>query len=321
MQHTVIGIFNNSEDASRAVEQLRSTGIPESNIDISSGRDAAYNRSGDKLNTDTDSPYGVSDESRYNQEDRSSLQNRDVLNEDRIDERKGREEHDDGVGDSIGRFFRNLFDNREEAEKYASAGRSNTVVSVHATSNEEAVRAADVLDTFGAIDIDDRTTETGLYTSAAQRSSRDTDYTDERTPEGVADRGEITDKSIPVVEENLNVGKREVESGSVRVRARIVERPVEEQLRLREEHIYVERNPVNRPATERDMNAFREGEIEMSETSEVPMVNKEARVVEEVRLRKDIEEHDETISDTVKKTDVKVERHDADSSRDKDNLV
>ncbi len=308
MRHTVIGIFNNSEDANRAVEQLRSTGISESNIDIVSGHRGTYNRSGDNLNTDSDSPYGVSDESRYNQEDRSSLQNRDVLNEDRIDGRKERGDQDDGFGDSIGRFFRNLFDNREEAEKYASAGRSNTIVSVHAASNEEAVRAADVLDTYGAIDIDERTTETGLYTSAAQRSSQDTDFSDERTPEGVADRGDITDKSIPVVEENLNVGKREVESGSIRVRSRIVERPVEEQLRLREEHIYVERNPANRPATEADMNAFREGEVEMTETSEVPMVNKEARVVEEVRLRKDVEEHDETISDTVKKTDVEVDR-------------
>jgi stress response protein YsnF len=310
MQHTVIGIFNNSEDAQRAVEQLRSTGFPESNIDIVSSHRDSHTRSGVTSNTnaDSDSPYGVTDESRYNQEKRSDLQDRDVLNGDRINERKGRDEHDEGIGDSIGRFFRNLFDNREEAEKYASAGRLNTIVSIHAPSSEEAVRVADILDTCGAIDIDERTTETGTYTSAAQRSSHDSEYRDERGPEGVADRDDTTDKTIPIVEEDASIGKREVETGGVRVRSRIVERPVEDHLRLREEHIYVERNPVNRPATERDLDTFREGEIEITETSEVPIVNKEARVVEEVRLRKEIEERDETIRDTVKKTDVEVDK-------------
>ena len=307
MQHTVIGIFNNSDDAHKAVEQLRSTGFSEDNIDIVSSHTDSYTRSGDSLNTssDADSPYGVTDESRYNQERRS--QDRDVLNEDRIDRRKGRDEHDEGVGDSIGRFFRNLFDNREEAEKYATAGRMNTIVSVHAPSNDEAVRAADVMDTCGAIDIDERTTDTGTYTTAAQRGSQDSSFRDERSPEGISDR-DITDKTIPVVEEDLAVGKREVNTGGVRVRSRIVEKPVEDHLRLREEHIYVERNPVNRPATERDLNTFREGEVEITENSEVPMVDKEARVVEEVRLRKETEERDATIRDTVKKTDVEIDK-------------
>lgn len=308
MQHTVIGIFNNPEDATRAVEQLRSTGFPENGIDIVSSHTSSDLGSGNIHSGDSDSPYGVTNESRYNQENRSDLQDRDVLNGDRIDQRKGRDEHDAGFGDSIGRFFRNLFDNREEAEKYASAGRSNTIVSVHAPSNDEAVRAADILDTCGAIDIDERATETGTYTTAEQRKSQDASYRDERSPEGITDHDDSTDKSIPVVEENINIGKREVNTGGVRVRSRIVEKPVEDHLRLREEHIYVERNPANRPATERDLDTFREGEIEITETSEVPMVEKEARVVEEVRLRKEVEERDETIRDTVKRTDVEVEK-------------
>lgn len=318
MQHTVIGIFNNSEEARNAVEQLRTKGYPETNIDIVSGQSDSYTRSGSSSNTgsDSDSPYGVTDESRYDQES-PSAQNRDVLNEDRIDERRGRNDQDEGFGDSIGRFFRNLFDNGEEAEKWTSAGRTNAIVSVYVSSNEEAVKAADILDTCGAIDIDERTTETGAYTTAGQRSSQDTDIRDDRGPEGFTDRGDITDKTIPVIEENVNIGKREVENGGVRVRARIVEKPVEEHLRLREEHIYVERNPANRPATEKDMNTFQEGEIELSETAEVPVVNKEARVVEEVRLRKEVDEHDETVRDSVKKTDVDVEKFEGKNPRKK----
>uniref|UniRef100_UPI0037432ACC YsnF/AvaK domain-containing protein n=1 Tax=Adhaeribacter swui TaxID=2086471 RepID=UPI0037432ACC len=112
---------------------------------------------------------------------------------------------------------------------------------------------------------------------------------------------------MPIIEEELQVGKRVVETGGARIRSRIIERPVEESVRLRVEHVRVERNPVNRPATEADLANFREGEIELREQAEVPVVGKEARVVEEVRLGKDVEERQETIHETVRRTDVEVE--------------
>jgi hypothetical protein len=49
--------------------------------------------------------------------------------------------------------------------------------------------------------------------------------------------------------EQLQVGKREVEHGGVRVRSRVIEKPVEEHLRLREERVVVNRRPVNREVT------------------------------------------------------------------------
>lgn len=113
----------------------------------------------------------------------------------------------------------------------------------------------------------------------------------------------------------MQVGKQEVETGGVRLRSRIIERPIEEHLRLREEHVRVERNPVNRPATPGDMNAFKEGSVEMTEHAEEPVVRKEARVVEEINLGKDVEEHDENIKGTVRKTDVEVDRLDEDELR------
>ena len=58
------------------------------------------------------------------------------------------------------------------------------------------------------------------------------------------------DEVIPLTEEQLKVGKRDVSHGRVRVRSYVVEEPVEEQVNLRQEHVHVERRPVDRPATE-----------------------------------------------------------------------
>src|SRR5690606_32671935 len=60
-------------------------------------------------------------------------------------------------------------------------------------------------------------------------------------------------RSIPVIEENVEIGKRTVETGGARIRPKVTERPVEEDINLREEHVVVERNPVNRPASEADI--------------------------------------------------------------------
>ena len=144
-----------------------------------------------------------------------------------------------------------------------------------------------------------------------RRDLTDTDYTAANTTRDLTD----SDTSIPVIEENVEIGKREVETGGARISSRIVEEEVEENITLREEHINVERTPVNRPATNADINAFREGEIELTEHAEVPVVNKEARVVEEITLDKEVTERDEVIRDTVRKTEVDVENLDAGTNR------
>jgi uncharacterized protein (TIGR02271 family) len=113
--------------------------------------------------------------------------------------------------------------------------------------------------------------------------------------------------SIPVIEESLQVGKREVEKGGIRLRSRIVEEEVNKDVNLRDEKVRVERRPVDRPATEGDIH---EKNIEISETAEVPVVSKTARVVEEVSLDKEVKQRNETVSDTVRKTEVDIEKTD-----------
>lgn len=111
---------------------------------------------------------------------------------------------------------------------------------------------------------------------------------------------------IPIVEEELVVGKREVQSGGAHIRTGVIETPVEQSVNLHEEHVTVDRQRVNQPVS--DMaTAFQEKSFEVTETAEVPVVAKSARVVEEVVVGKTATDRVETVHDTVRRTDVEVD--------------
>ena len=114
---------------------------------------------------------------------------------------------------------------------------------------------------------------------------------------------------LPVIEEEIKIGKREVERGGVRVHSRVTERPVEETVTLREEHVTVDRRPANREVSQADMAAVREGTFELTETEQEAVVAKQARVVGEVVVSKEVRQHEETVRDTVRRTDVEVEKN------------
>ena len=280
MAQTVIGIFENRSNAEQAVERLEAEGYNRHDIDISR----------------------QSSERAYGGENNDSSNN-------------------EGLGDKIGRFFSNLFDDDNESNRYTTIARSATVVSVQTESSDMSMRAAEILDECGAMDVDQQREGASELTSAndeprfgasvspgtpiASADSLNEELTEDFSS---SDRkGDVDSQSIPVIREDLQISKREVERGGVRLRSRIVERPVEESLRLREEKVSVERTPTDRAASESDFDTFREGEIEVRERSEVPVVNKEARVVEEINLRKDVRERDETVRDSVRTTEVEVE--------------
>lgn len=306
MRQTVVGIFDSESEAQNAIQKLINDGFTHDNIDISDNMGNYQNQ---------------------------NYQNKSV-------------DKDEDFGDKISNFFSDLFGNdNDTVRNYTHAAKKGCVVTVHAESEEEAERAVDILDLYGAVDVDERAQsyQSNLGSTAMNNdtyvSSSTGFLSDESldTAESIQDRAfntenmrsdlsedDIRDRenSIPIVEEQMNIGKREVETGGVRVRSRIVERPVEESLRLRVERVHVERNPVNRPATEADLNSFREGTIEMTQREEVPVVSKEARVVEEVSVGKQVDERTETVRDTVRKTEVDVEDFTSDNSRyrDRENL-
>jgi uncharacterized protein (TIGR02271 family) len=287
MSQTVIGIFDNEKEARRAIEQLVDNGFSRSNIDIS-------DRSANVTNSST------------------------------------RRDEDD---DSIGGFFRSLFGSDDDTKKYSTVASRSCTVTVHAQSASEAERAADILDEYGSVDVNDRYSQysnlsgstAGAVTGSTFNSDIDTVRDRDRLNLNTTDfTNTDSPESLKVIEEQMQVGKRTIETGGVRLRSRIVEKPVEESLRLREEHVRVERHPVDRAASQEDLANFQQGTIEMTEHAEVPLVHKEARVIEEISLNKDVEEREETIRETLRRTDVEVEnlgtdtttnRYDADDRR------
>ena len=438
MAQTVIGIFKSSTEAQNAKQHLLNNGFSYDRIDVAAQSESAYS------------------------DDRSS-------------------ERDQDFGDRISNFFRNLFSDEDEVSRYSTAASRGTVVTVHAQTREEAEAAADILDDYGAVDVDDyaaadrpgttttgygateidrpdnsgsvfdsgrvspagtsadsdfadtdsdRSRNTGAYTGSditnrdidtdrltgADRpdsseiyTGRDSAYTSQNLNTDRADResdsditnrninsdrigddtytsqnqntdrtgresdsaitnrsfnsdrigddtytsqnqnsdrtdrdsdsvitnrnmdsdriGDRGETSIPIIEENMNVGKREVQTGGKRLHSRIVERPVEETIRLREERVRVERNPADREASEQDIANFKEGTVEFTEKKEVPVVNKESRVVEDVNIYKDVDEKQEVVRETLRNTEVETDdltasndREDLNSDRDNDDV-
>ena len=127
--------------------------------------------------------------------------------------------------------------------------------------------------------------------------------------EGAQDKGEEgSATSVPIVEEALVVGKAKFATGGVRATSRVEETPVEETVTLRDEHVSAEKRPADRELTTEEADAaFEEKTVEVLGTTEEAKVSKEARVVGEVALNKTVDEREETVRDTVRKTDVKVE--------------
>jgi uncharacterized protein (TIGR02271 family) len=110
---------------------------------------------------------------------------------------------------------------------------------------------------------------------------------------------------IPIIEEELRVGKREYDAGGLRVKTRVASVPVDKTVTLREEHVKVERRVIDRPVA-LDDDVFRERTLDLRASAEEPLLSKEARVVEEIHLRKDASERVETIHDTLRHTDVQI---------------
>ena len=98
----------------------------------------------------------------------------------------------------------------------------------------------------------------------------------------------VQEQAIPVFEERLVVGKRDVTRGTVRVRVHVREVPVEVPVHLREEHAVIERHVVDRPVTDADTDAFQEKVVAVDTVVEEPVVAKEAVVVEEIVVHKDV---------------------------------
>jgi uncharacterized protein (TIGR02271 family) len=217
----------------------------------------------------------------------------------------------------------------DDSNMYAEGVRRGGSLVIARLADDNVDRGLEIMSNYRPIDIDERGSQwrsegwtrydesAGPYTGSgltqaatAMRSTNETttartDLDTSANLTGATRTG--GEEVIPIVEEQLSVGKREVERGGVRIRSYVVETPVEESVRLRDETINVERRRVDRPAGDITGDAFRERTIELTETDEEAVVAKTARVTEEVVISKDVTERTERVSDTVRRTEVDVE--------------
>jgi stress response protein YsnF len=178
-----------------------------------------------------------------------------------------------GEGDKLMRALTEKGFGKDDAREFAdAAGEGKTLVAAR-VSEEKLDKATTILERFEA--------------SQGEGSGRET---------------------AQIVEEELSVGKRKTANGGVRVTTSVSEQPVEETVRLREETVGAERRSADRELSADEAEAaFEEKTVEMMGTEEEAVVRKEARVIGEVALTKEVQEREETIRDTVRKTDVEVE--------------
>jgi len=198
---------------------------------------------------------------------------------------------------------------QEDAHVYAEGVRRGGALVVADTENNQADRAVAILDRNNILDMEQlgaRYRKDGFQGfDAAQPPYKEPNLSQERQVN--------RDVTIPIVEEKLEVGKRQVERVGARVHTFVTERPVEAQVTLRDEAVTVNRRPVDRAVTDADA-AFKTSDMEVTETDEVAVVSKTARVVEEVVVGKTATDRTETVKDTVRRTDVEVQDLDGNAS-------
>ncbi len=269
MSKTVVGLFNSTTEAQQVKQTLVQNGYDAKDVKI-----VANDNNDDDMEMDGGYASSATDTTRGTAGD--------------VDTNAGT-----GVGHKISNFFKSLTGGDEDVHNHYSTGvnEGGALLTV-TTSDDRASQVASMLKQYGARDID------GGYQNAAGSGTPVYGSESSNTVAG--------ETAIPVVEEELVVGKREVDRGGVRVYSHVVERPVEADVTLRDERINVERRAVNRPATAADFETGREFELRAS--GEEAVVGKSSRVVEEVMVGKSTSERTEAIHDSVRKTEVEVEQ-------------
>lgn len=121
----------------------------------------------------------------------------------------------------IGKYFRGVFENTNDALRYAAVAQQGAVVSLHTDTYGDALRAANFMDAYGAINVDERSV---MLEDSLTREDRTGGYTrSDDTPQV---------KRFPGIAENERPSGFQTErtslSGSagdtIRVHSRIVDR-------------------------------------------------------------------------------------------------
>src|SRR5215469_14587302 len=212
------------------------------------------------------------------------------------------------------RLFGNDLYRHEAAVFGQTIDRGGTVLSLRVLDNEVA-QATGILDLHKPVDVQDRAIAAGIapatkVISAAKAIAAEVPI---ETPQKVAVTPAVAathNEVLRLAEEQLEVGRRMVETGATRVRRFTTEREVSADVTLHEEHAEVLRRALSEPV-KIDQLDWSDREIEAVETAERALVSKTARVVEEVALKKVGTDHIETVHEKLRRQQAEVERLDA----------
>lgn len=164
----------------------------------------------------------------------------------------------------------------------------------------------------GSPDVDDddisQETERELY------SYYGLSYSESRSDTGLPEGGPRTGRGPAVdtddeatlirSEEELRVGKRQTQAGGVRLRKWVETEPVQEDVELRQERAYVEREPINQQVSDAEIG---EEEIEVPLSQEEAVVEKQTVAKERIKVGKEVETRTETVGDELRKERVEVD--------------
>ena len=307
---TIVAVFSDLSRAEAAIGDLVSAGIPSTAIKHYARDDAAESTTGES-SSETHQHHGFwawltgqeSSTDQHDVYDRSIRSGRTVVTvvsdastADRIHEMLERhdpldlEDHSAAAG--AGASGPSVYADRPATTTSTSAMAAGTAGTTYEDTSGGAYAERPGIEPTGTAPVEDAPAGTGF----APRVASNLDDT----------RTSGAEQVIPLSEETIEIGKRQVDRGSTRIRRYTVERPVEEQIRLRDETVSVSRRPVT-GRSEVGADAFTDREIVVNETEEQAVVGKTSRVVEEVVVQKGVNERTETVHDTVRREEIEVE--------------
>jgi stress response protein YsnF len=200
---------------------------------------------------------------------------------------------------------------QHEANVYGETVEDGGVVISVRVPPSEVAHASAVLDIHRPLDVHDRAVTSGVAPAAhVEAIERKLDAVPLAAVQQVAVSPKLAAAQPDVLrlaEEHLEVGKEMAETGRTRVRRFVTERDVVQDVTLHEEHAEVLRNAISDPKYVAEID-WADSTIEIIETAEHALVNKTARVVEEVGLKKLGADHVETVRDKLRRQQVEIER-------------
>jgi stress response protein YsnF len=194
-----------------------------------------------------------------------------------------------------------------EATVYGRTVEAGGVVLTVRVPETDAARATSILNAHRSIDLTKRAEQEGLITAPAATTTAPKPQPVRQAPVTAA-AGAITGEQVlALAEEQINVGKRQIQEGTTRIRRFVTETPVEAQVTLHEEHTRVLRRASTDPNYIRNID-WTDKTIEVTETAEEPVVTKSVRITEEVVIQREGSDHVKTVHDKVRRQQVEVER-------------